>query len=191
MVDIMKNTFLMFAVLCLTGCATLGYQEPMAGPRARVRFVTTSNEVTVLRAYDDANCTQNESEWMRLRVGVFLNSSPKTLGMPLWNYHKNSAKEVFVEANKQITAMFFSSETKVTGMMTTYQFCATPFSYSFSENNDYEVKFLWNPRQCQVTISEFVRNGESWSLSEVARFDNKVNESNRGCLEQFKKLRLY
>jgi hypothetical protein len=47
---------------------------------------------------------QNETEWMRLRDGYLTNSQPKKLGMPLWNYHENAAKEVYVEANKKLHA---------------------------------------------------------------------------------------
>ena len=48
-------------LLSLMGCASLSYQEPQQGSRARVRFVTTSTAPTVLRAYDDAGCTTNET----------------------------------------------------------------------------------------------------------------------------------
>jgi hypothetical protein len=183
----MKNALVMLTVLWLAGCASVSYQEPTQGPRARVRFVTTSSQITVLRAYDDVNCAQNEAEWMRLRVGFLVNSSPKTLGIPLSNYHENSAKENYVEANKRIHAMFFGGETVGA---TTYS-CGTPFSFSFSENSDYEVRFQWDPNQCRVTISQLVRKEDSWSLAEVARFDNRANALNRGCLAQFRKTRLY
>lgn len=183
----MKIILLMVASLCLTGCASLSYQEPTQGSRARVRFVTTSSSPTVLRAYDDINCTQNEIEWMRLRVGYLLNSNPKTLGMPLWSYHENAAKEVYVDASKQMNGMFFGSERVG---MTIYS-CGAPFSFTFSENTDYEVKYQWSPNQCSATISQFVPKGADWDLKEVEKFDNRVNDSNRGCLAQFKKPRLY
>ena len=191
----MKNIILVFTLLWLVGCATLRYQEPTQGPRARVRFVSTSSSPTVLRVYDDVNCTQNETEWMRLRVGALLTSTPKRLDMPLWSYHENSAKEVYVAADKQIYGMFFGSEDRMVTMGTTtfktIYSCGTPFSFTFSANTDYEVKFQWSPYQCLVTISQIVRNGSDWSLKEVGRFDNQVNDSNRGCLTQFKKMRLF
>ena len=95
----------------LTGCESLLYKEPMAGPQARVRFVTETEGVTVLRVYNDTHCTTNETEWMRLRDGFVLRSTPKVLGMPLWKYHKNAAKEVFVEANKLLNGLFTGGET--------------------------------------------------------------------------------
>ena len=201
----------------LTGCASLLYTEPMAGPRARVRFVTETEGVTVLRVYDDTQCTTNETEWMRLRHGILLRyilSTPKVLGMPLWKYHKNAAKEVFVEANKLLNGLFTGSETvwvlgnsegstqsdsfftrtewRRSGILegTDYH-CATPFSFRFSESEDYEVTFRWDRGNCSVVISQFAVNNAGPSLLEVARFDNRVSESNNGCLAAFRKSRLY
>lgn len=187
----MRKFLIIFPMMWMTACTGLSYQEPMQGPRARVRFVTTSGGLTVLRTYNDINCTQNETEWMRLRVGYVPNSDLKTLGLPLWSYHKNSAKEVFVEANRPITGMFFGAQT----IGATRYSCGTPFSFSFLEENDYEVKFQWNPSRlepypCQTIISKFVRDGEKWYLTEMAKFDNQINKSNSGCLDQFRRVRL-
>ena len=200
----------------LTGCESLLYKEPMAGPQARVRFVTETEGVTVLRVYNDTHCTTNETEWMRLRDGFVLRSTPKVLGMPLWKYHKNAAKEVFVEANKLLNGLFTGSETvwvlgsaegstqsdslftrtewrpTIVGIRegTDYH-CATPFSFRFSESEDYEVTFRWDRGNCSVVISQFAVNNDGPSLLEVARFDNRVSESNNGCLAAFRKSRLY
>jgi hypothetical protein len=180
----MKNTFLLFHVLWLTGCASLSYQEPTEGSRARVRFVSTSESITILRVYDDASCTRNESEWMRLRAGTLINSTPKRLGMPLWNYHKNAAKEVYVAAKKSIHGMFFGGK----NIQSTVYSCGVPFSFTFSENVDYEIAYQWRPRLCSVSIAEIVRMNDSWSLKEVGKFDSLANDLNRGCLKRYKEL---
>lgn len=183
----MKRIFLVLALLLSGGCTSLSYTEPAEGPRARVRFATTTSAITVLRVYDDANCTQNETEWMRLRAGVLMNSSPKKLGLPLWNFHENAAKEVYVRANKDVHGMFFGSQSMGT---TTYS-CGVPFSYNFLDNSDYEVKFIWGPSRCLVSISQITGAGSDASLKLVAMQDNRVTDSNRGCMDQFKKQRLY
>lgn len=187
----MKILPLIVMPLLLSGCASLSYQEPVQGPRARVRFATDTDSLVVLRAYDDMSCNQNETEWMRLRAGYLLNSNPKKLGMPLWKHHENAAKEVYVATNKEMYALFSGGEQ----LGNTIYSCGVPFSYKFSENTDYEVKFHWNPRNspgaCLTTISQIVQNGSDWDLKEVARFDNQTNDSNRGCLSQFKRARLY
>jgi hypothetical protein len=128
---------------------------------------------------------------MRLRIGYLLNSAPKTLGMPLWNYNKNAAKEVYVAAGKPIHAMFIGSETTYSALGSKVHSCGAPFSFTFAENNNYEVTFQWSPENCEVIVSQIVQTENNWSLSELARFDNKVNEWNRSCLTQFKKMRLY
>ena len=134
--------------------------------------------------------------------------------MPLWKYHKNAAKEVFVEANKLLNGLFTGGETvwvlgssegstksesfftrtewRLSGILegTDYN-CATPFSFRFSESEDYEVTFRWDRGNCSVVISQFAVNNDGPSLLEVARFDNRVSESNNGCLAAFRKFRLY
>lgn len=175
------------ALLSLAGCASLSYHEPQQGPRARVRFVTTSGAPTVLRAYDDDGCSQNEAEWMRLRAGPLINGSPKSLGMPLWNHHENAAKEVYVDAGRRMHGMFFGEEI---GGLVVHR-CAVPFSFGFADKGDYEVKYHSIPKQCFVTISQIVQNGSDWAYKPVARFDNRTTPATEACLEQFRKFRLY
>lgn len=184
----MRFTFVtILATLSITACSTLTYQEPRTGPLARVRFVTDSNEISVLRTYGDKDCSTNEVEWLRLRNGMLVNSSPKRLGMPLWNYHDNAAKEIFVEANKQIYGLFQGGETTALK----FYLCGTPFSYSFQEGADYEVRFKWAPKECRVTVAQIVDGSNGMELRELAAFSNQINETNKGCLTAFKKPRLY
>jgi hypothetical protein len=181
------QVFTIAASLSVAACSTLTYQEPTSGQRARVRFVTDSNEVSVLRTYGDGNCATNEVEWLRLRNGPLLNSSPRRLGMPLWSYHANAAKEVYVETNKKIYGIFQGGE--YTGVRT--YLCGTPFSYSFQENSDYEVRFKWAPKECRVTVSQVADNQKGFELQELATFSNQATEANKGCLAAFNKPRLY
>lgn len=171
----------------VVGCSTLTYQDPTSGPRARVRFVTDSNEVSVLRTYGDENCSTGEVEWLRLRNGFLLNSSPKRLGIPLWNYHDNAAKELYVEANKTITGLFQGGET--TGMKI-YR-CGTPFTFLFQENFEYEVFFKWARAECRVTISQLVSSQQGIEKKEIAEFSNQTTDINRGCMARFHTPRLY
>jgi hypothetical protein len=183
--------------LRLAGCATLSYQEPAAGSRARVRFVTGPSGITLLRTYDDVNCGGNEVEWMRLRDGFLLNSAPKRLGMPLFSYHQNAAKEVYVRSGKPVYGLFIGSETQynfstprtyILPTPSTY-ICAVPFSHTFLENSDYEVLFEWSRFDCRVRIFEIVQDETGdHMLKEAADFDNKITEGNRGCVARLKKL---
>jgi hypothetical protein len=181
-------TMLAATLFILGGCETLTYQEPQPGtaPLARVRFVTTTEQPTILRAYDDPDCAKNETEWMRLETSDnLINTHPKSLGMPLWDYKKNAAKEVYVVAARQMNAMFFGAEI---GGPVGYT-CATPFFYTFAEGRDYEVTFHWQPMNCVTTISELVKNGTGWERVEKAQFGDHVTDANRDCLARFKQTR--
>jgi hypothetical protein len=196
----MRNASGLLLSFWLAGCAGLSYQEPLTGPRARVRFVTDTKEITVLRAYDDIACTQNETEWMRLRNGPLITSSRKTLGIPLWKYNDNAAKEVYVEASRQFNWLFMSEDSTIqfspvmlAGVLPVLiRGCGVPFSYTFSENKDYEVSLRWDRTDCRVVVSEVIADptGDP-ALSEVASFGNRLTEANKTCLDQLKKKRLY
>lgn len=178
------------AALAVSSCETLSYKEPDPATTsvARVRFVTTTETPAILRAYDDRACEQNEVEWMRLeKSNLMLNTHPKSLGMPLWHYDLNAAKEVYVTADRELNAMFFSSE--IDGTML-YK-CATPFFFKFAQGRSYEVTFDWDRSYCSVSVSELVQSGQNWSRTPLAHFDNRVTDANRGCLTRFEQQRLY
>jgi len=177
-----KVAFLTFSLFFLHACSLLRYSEPTEGPRAKVRFVTNSTEIATLMTYSDTGCKENEAEWMRLRDGYFVHGSLKTLGMPLWNYNKNSAKEVFVQSDKKLTFMFIGYEIQDG---TRYD-CGVPFTFSFSKNNNYEVKYLTDKKFCQVSVSKLHNLDGQWMTRELARYSNKLNEATLGCMEAFK-----
>ena len=142
----------------LSACETLSYKEPLEGARAKVRFATTGKEATVLRAYTDENCEKNEQDWMRLRDGPMMNNRPKSLDLPLNNFSANAAKEVYVEAGKQINMLFVGVEAAGGRVYS----CGTPFHYTFAENKIYEVKYNWDSGQLQHCC---FRNPKSiWSV---------------------------
>lgn len=183
---------LLMGAAALSACTSLTYQEPTAGDRARVRFVTDSRSPTVLRAYGDPSCQTAEAEWMRLRNGPLINSSPRKLGLPLWSYHDNAAKEVYVESGKPLNLMFYGAEViQATATTQTVESCAVPWSYSFAPNRDYEVTFHSGGKSCRVSVQEFTGNGDQAHTREVASFDNRLSDRTAGCMAVFKKTRLY
>lgn len=182
-----KKSIIISGILCITACSTLKYQEPRTGPLARVRFATDSNQISILRTYEDKSCSINETEWLRIRNGYVINSTPKKLGMALWSYHDNAAKEILVDANREIYGLFQGSEVEGNAIYT----CGTPFSYSFQENLDYEVFFKWSNKECRVTIAKIIDSPIGFQKQRLAEFSNKINDENKGCLESFEKPRLY
>ena len=211
--------FVFLVLLQQISCSTLVYTEPKEEPQARVRFITNTTSISVLRSYEGDNCANNENEWMRLRVGHLINSTPKKLGIPLWQYQENSAKEVYVKADQNKYFMFFGNVTSTqfvfenTDRLLMYSvdetprwvrrhapddtpienayFCGTPFSYTFAKNKDYEVEFKVTPARCTVTISEVVRKGNAWKKIQLSKFNNSVNNTNRGCLNRLLKQRAF
>ncbi|MDD2989679.1 MAG: hypothetical protein PHI64_12050 [Zoogloea sp.] len=182
----MRHLLIGMLTLSLSGCAALTYTEPQTGSRARVRFVTDTASPSVLKVYDGDDCSGAEHEWMRLRVGALLRGSVKRLGMPLWNYHDNAAKEVYVSNDKPLYAMFWGNE--IEGSIH-YQ-CGVPLKIQFQENKDYEVRYRWNRSQCTVIFSEILKNdaGEHFA-QEKEIFNNKTTAKDSGCQKQFTRLR--
>ena len=183
----MRLALLLALAPVLAACSTLNYQEPTSGPRARVRFVTDTTDITVVRSYGDLDCSTDEQEWMRLRKGVLLNSSPKQLGIPLWPNEPNAAKEVYVQAGKPLSVMFYGSER----VGTTLHTCGVPIFFTFEEGRDYEVRYHQLSPQCDVSVSQVVGDPAGAVKKRLAEFSNRVTAQNTGCLAAFKKTRLY
>jgi hypothetical protein len=116
-----------------------------------------------------------------------MNNPPKSLGLPLNSFSVNAAKEVYVEAGKQINMLFVGVEA-ANGRVYS---CGTPLHFTFAENKAYEVKYNWDPVNCSIIVSEIANQSGQWALVKVATFTNQVNEKNKGCVAQFKKSRLY
>jgi len=186
----MKHPFALLSTLCLAGCQTLSYKEPIDGERARVRLASQSSNVVVVRSYDDATCEVNEQEWMRLRSGFLVNNSPKRLGLPLWHFHENGAKEVFVDASHPFRALFIGEELAPSGSTITTYRCGVPVSFEFQSDLAYEVEYLWDRQSCSVVISQIESNG-SPALRRLTQFDSRLSEMNAKCLGAFKKKRLF
>lgn len=180
--------FLLFLTRIISGCSTVSYVEPKSGPIARVRFVTDTDGIAAVREYASTNC-DNEKEMMRLRNGYLLNSNPKCLGIPLWNYHKNAAKEFFISANIPHVYMVYGSE--ITGS-TIYR-CAVILSQEFEEGKDYEIYYKWNASKCSVDISEIKKN--DLGIAEKILLQKRTNKLNNdfslSCMKVFKNPRLF
>ncbi len=171
----------------MTGCASISYQEPESGPTANVRFVTDSNSITVVRYYSDMNCS-DEQEWMRLRKGYFVNSDPKSLDMPLGDYHKNAFKEFKVDSTKPLTVMFDGDRSNVGGTFS----CGSLVNLHMDEGKDYELNYSISFGGCTTDVYEIIENGRnSYKKDLIAKFDNKVPKENQACLDAFEKTRWY
>ena len=184
----MFKKYLPICILALSGCSTLNYDEPTGGELAKVRFVTDSSDVVVLWRYDDVNCS-GETEWLRLRNGFLLNSSPKSLNMPLSDgLHKNAYKELYVESGIEHVFMFKGT---VTEGLTEYS-CGVPIKMNFENDAMYEINFQNYGTTCNAILSEVyeLADGEP-RKKPLETFTNSVYGFGEQCKEAFDQLRLY
>lgn len=187
-----KNLVLICRVLLLmlvgSGCSSITYKEPESGPKARVRFATDSESVTTVRSYSSTKC-DNEQHMMGLRKGFLLNPNEKQLGIPLWDYHKNAAKEVFVTANiPQI--YLFASNKEIYYMRNQYLLnCGVFIKQQFEAGKDYEISYKWDNNKCFAEISEIKLNssGNYEKVLLQKRGSELTNDFSKICFTYFNK----
>jgi hypothetical protein len=183
----MKKTIITLLFL-VASCSTITYVEPTEGPLTKVRFFSDTEDITVVRGYDDKNCN-NEQEWMRLRAGILLNSTPKSLNIPLSEgMHKNAFKEFYVHPNIDFIYMFNGG--KKIGR-TAYS-CGVPIKIKFNPNEIYELSYNYDWPNCSVDISTIKKDQDSqYKRKLIKKFKNKIGNFGENCMKAFKKTRLY
>lgn len=130
----------------------------------------------MVRHYQSEAC-DGETEWMRLRNGPLLASKPRRMGMPLWAFHENAGREVFVVASPQAHFMFFGDD----GVMN----CAVPAAVELQGDNDYELLF----DSCRVSFSRLVVDGAAPARRQLIRRFEPLG--NAGCKKAFEKSRFF
>ncbi len=184
-----KNIFIFLPLLAISvGCSTVNYSEPKTGDLSRVRFATNETDIVVVRAYETAECN-GESEWMRLKSGVLINSSPKSLGIPLQNYNKNAFKEFNTPSGKEKIVMFVGA----TQMGNKVFSCGVPLNLAFLEKNkDYELFYQLDFNSCTVTASEIQAPSSGEAIKKKLKvYSNSEDGLGEACMKLFKKQRLY
>lgn len=172
----------------IAGCSSTSHLELEMGDLSRVRFATNETDVVVVRAYESTECN-GESEWMRLRKGELINSSPKSLGIPLQTYHKNGFKEFNVPAEKENIIMFVGA----TQMGSQVYSCGVPLNIQFLERGkDYEFFYQMGFNACTVTVSEIQPSTSGEVTKNVLKiYQNDPEGFGKSCMELFKKQRLF
>jgi hypothetical protein len=142
--------------LLVSGCTTAPYQEPNSGERARVRFATESQGVTVVFKYEDERCSADrENEITRLRAGHLFNSNPKRIGIPMDRFHPNGFNEFYFKANTKLIGVFSGGEDFGTSGYT----CKVPFGFEVTQG-DFEVVFFASRQGCGASINKIAPAGE-------------------------------
>ena len=187
-----KNIWIIPLVfLYMVGCSAVKLTDTTTGSRARVRFVAEAEGDTYVYGYQTENC-KNEEEWIVLRDRFLASSPEKRLGIPLWHYHKNAAKEFYVSTERPFIIMFKSS-TYTGGLITAVSnfFCDAPVIYQLEEK-DYEVKFNWPSHRtgCSADVFEIVKS--DWGVHKkrhLKTFNNKMRFDSADCMSAFEKRR--
>lgn len=135
----------------LAACTPVRYVAPADGPVSRVRFATTTEDVTVVRQYDDLKCS-NEREMLRLRNGFLLRDDKRDLGIPLNIYRGEAAKEVHIRAGAPFHSMFYGSRNNGS----TIYSCGVMVDYTFEPNRAYELVYRLDKSICTVELNEIV-----------------------------------
>jgi len=161
--------FIFFTIV--SGCSTISYTEPTDGKLSKVRFTTNTKNVLSVSSYSNENC-ENEQGLMSLRDGYLFNSSPKKLGIPLWSYHKNAAKEFFFRANKNHYFIFYGSSNEATYRGSNVFSCAVPLAVKFSSKKDYELSYKLKGKRCMVEISIIERRKNNYVKKKSHLFYN-------------------
>ncbi len=144
---------MMVVVLCgaaLAACAPVRYQPPANGPVSPVRFVTLTDDVAVVRQYDDLKCS-NEREMLRVRNAFLLRDEKRDMGIPLNTYRSEAAKEVPIQAGIPFRAMFYGSRSGYTHVL-----CGVMIDYTFQEGHSYELVYSLEKSVCMVELNEIV-----------------------------------
>jgi hypothetical protein len=179
----------------LGACASVTYEQPASGDRARVRFAVIdgfraglpASTATVFN-YDDENC-KGQRQWMYLINGLYARPDPRRLDMPLWDFHDNGAKEFYVESGRPLYFMIATDAFTGGGLYgSTSVICAVPVFVTFETDHDYELLFqLRDTRTCTVTMNEIVNDTTGPRRVERAFFDNSRFPS-AGCRVAFSRL---
>ena len=120
---------------------------------AHLRLATNTPHVATAYQYADASCQANEIKMFGLRAGTLFRSKESRLGIPLWDFHKNGAKEIEIPTGKFVGKFEGVADGGSVGAK-----CDSAFSLDAEAGHDYEVFFDFPGAGCSVRISEIVTN---------------------------------
>jgi hypothetical protein len=175
-----RHLRLLVPLLLAGGCATPGYQEPVAGPRARVRFSTGSASAATVYGYERPGCEGSEATWLRLRLGA--GGEARRLGVPLWAFEAGAAREVWVRTDRPLSGLF---EASMRGASGSAFGCPVAFVVGLEDGGDYEVAYQQIPGSlCAVLVARIVGAQGAWQRQPVRMFFAKDTAGIPACAER-------
>ena len=184
----MKTTLiLIFILLSTIACSTISYDEPTTGALSRVRFATDTEGVVVVNSYSNSAC-ENEEEWMRIRKGFLVNSSPKSLNIPLANYHKNAFKEFYIDTKEH--KLIIIKGTSQIGQK--FYSCGVPIKLDFlAEGVDFELLYNGFANSCNVTVSKISNIENAYTKIKMQTYINDASKLSNECISVFNNPKLF
>jgi hypothetical protein len=171
---------LLVPLLLAAGCAAVGYQEPAAGPRARVRFSTSTDGAATVHVFERPGCEGSEAAWMRLRRGG--GGEPRRLGMPLWAFDAGAAREVWVRADRPLSGLV---EAPMRGASGATFDCPVAFVFGVEDGGDYEVAYQQIPGSlCAVLVTRIAGAEGAWQRLPVKVFFARDTAGIPACAER-------
>jgi hypothetical protein len=118
-----------------------------------------------------------------------INSGEKRLGMPLWSYGPNQAKEIYIPTDKPTYALVALD---IQRPMVVFS-CGIPVRIAFQPDQDYElvIRFDDNRNSCTLEASHIVLHDGAYERVPFARFDNRVKPESAACMKAFEKVRWF
>ena len=176
------HTLLPLILITLTACSTSSYEAPHNEATARVRFTLQTSGVAKVRHYQDQYCNGGE-EWLRLKDKATPNKEATRLGMPLWRYHNNSAKELAISSGS--THHFLFKGQKKVGFMAIN--CAVPVTARFKKDRNYELRYSSGMHTCHVELREINTSANgNITTTAIQRFKNSRGINSNNCFDNFK-----
>ncbi|ACK48094.1 hypothetical protein G3485_09650 [Shewanella baltica] len=162
----------------ISGCATT-YVEQSSGDLARVRFVAkNSGAPTAVNLYSEKNCENKIPVTSLLGRSIELFPIEKRLGIPLWDYSANAAKEFNMPANVEQNIMIIQN----TGGLSSIA-CGAYFQFTYEKNNDYEI--IFDSQKCTATIYKINGTVENAKRELINTYSSSSNVS-QSCITEFK-----
>jgi len=167
-------------LLLASGCVTVGYQEPAAGPRARVRFSTNSTSEAIVYGFEQPGCEGREEAWLRLRAGA--GGSPQRLGLALWDFEPGAGRGVWGRADRPLSGLV---EASMRGDGGGSMDCPVAFVIGLEDGGDYEVAYQQVPgSRCSVLVTRIAETGGAWRRLPLRVFFAKDTSLVPACAER-------
>lgn len=184
------------AYLFLAACASSlpPYVEPQEGNLARIRLaipqengLSLNSPSTTVRGYQSEDC-KGHYDWTVLANYYLVGRGTRKLGLPLWEYNDNGAREYYVATDRPIIVTFEGRTGDFVRGSPKGQTCVILVNRTLEPDRDYELVYEHqSATKCIVTLNELIVEGGNAQRVELATYQRIGQFVNPGCLRAFRK----